>query len=148
MTHRAHWRCGLAAALALGGAGISLAAEPATRPIPATPIPGAMATLHWSETPDAQPPAPASVAGPAQSDVALGDLAGRGADDVSVALTEQSLSALNTGNTIQASSVTSGAISLQDNALSGFSGISNVMMNTGHNNNLQSNMSVTVIITP
>jgi hypothetical protein len=139
MTHRAHWRCGLAAALALGGAGVSLAAEPA---------PSAMAILHWTETPDAQPPAPARAAGPPQSDSALGDLAGRGADNVSVALTEQSLSALNTGNTIQAGSVTSGAISLQDNALSGFSGISNVMMNTGHNNNLQSNMSVTVIITP
>ena len=147
MKHRAHWRCGLAAAVALGGAGVSLAAEPATTPaapISAAPAISAAATLHWSETPDAQPPAPAQPG----SDAALGDLAGRGADNVSVALTEQSLSALNTGNTIQAGSVTSGAISLQDNALSGFSGISNVMMNTGHNNNLQSNMSVTVIITP
>ena len=138
MKHRVFWRCGLAAALAFGGAEVSLAAA-----TPASAAPVAAATLHWTETLDALPPASPT------SDAALGDLDGRGADtNVSVAMTEQSLSAVNTGNTIQAGSVGSGAISLQDNALSGFSGISNVMMNTGHNNNLQSNMSVTVIITP
>ncbi|MDB5447144.1 MAG: hypothetical protein JWQ97_3835, partial [Phenylobacterium sp.] len=38
--------------------------------------------------------------------------------------------------------------SLQDSALSGFGGIGNIMMNTGANNNLQSTMSVTIVITP
>jgi hypothetical protein len=122
-THPAAWACGLAAALTLA-AGASQAEDTAARP-------GA-----------APPPQPAS-------DAALDRVAGRGAgDNLTVALTEQSLSAVNTGNTISAGTVASGAITLQDSALSGFSGISNVMMNTGHNNNLQSSMSVTVIITP
>jgi hypothetical protein len=84
-----------------------------------------------------------------QSDAALEAQSGRGeTTNVGVALTEQSLSAVNTGNTINAVNLTSGAISLSDSALSGFSGIGNVMMNTGANNNLQSTMSVTVVITP
>lgn len=80
-----------------------------------------------------------------ESDEALGAISGRG--DVVVALTDQDLTAVSTGNTITADLVNSGNISLQDNALSGFGGVGNFLMNTGHNNSLQSNVSVTIIVT-
>jgi hypothetical protein len=134
---------GLAAGMTLGHPAL---AAPEAAPGEATPgeiasLEIARATLHWSQTP-ADPAA-------AQSDAALEAQSGRGeTTNVGVALTEQSLSAVNTGNTINAVNLTSGAISLSDSALSGFSGIGNVMMNTGANNNLQSTMSVTVVITP
>lgn len=80
-----------------------------------------------------------------ESDEALGAISGRG--DVIVALTDQDLTAVSSGNTITADLVNSGNISLQDNALSGFGGVGNFLMNTGHNNSLQSNVSVTIIVT-
>ena len=82
-----------------------------------------------------------------QSDEDLQDLRGGADTHTAIAMTEQDLTAINTGNQITAGVVGSGAITLQDNALSGFNGIGNVMMNTGHNNNLQSSMSVTIIVT-
>jgi hypothetical protein len=136
LKHRALPAAGLALALAYAGAG--LAAEPPSL----EPVVG-LAILHWT-----QPAAPPSNDGQDASNVVLADLSGRGAENTSVAMTEQSLSAVNTGNTINAGSLISGSISLQDSALSGFSGIGNIMMNTGANNNLQSTMSVTIIVTP
>lgn len=80
---------------------------------------------------------------------ALADLNGRGVSVTDMnTVTEQDLTAVNTGNSITATNVGSGSISLQGNALSGFSGVGNFLMNTGHNNNLQSSMSVTIIIGP
>ena len=144
--HRVIWPAGMIFGLTVGLAGFAQAADPAP-----TPFETAMATLHWSQPlqgqtapSDARPAAPAEIA----SDATLDGAAGRGATSVGAALTEQSLSAINTGNTIKADAVSSGAISLQDSALSGFAGIGNILMNTGHNNNLESNMSVTVIVTP
>jgi hypothetical protein len=98
----------------------------------------------WAEDPPATPPAaetPMSAA-PTEADKALGDINGRGA----VAITDQDLVAVNSGNVITANSVGSGAITLRDSALSGFSGVGNFVMNTGHNNNLQSTLSVTIVI--
>lgn len=143
LKHRAPSAAALALAFAVAGAGSALAAEASA---PATI---GVATLHWTQAPLAAQD-PASVADDQkQSDAALADLSGRGdSNSVAVALTEQSLSAVNTGNTINANSLVSGAISLQDSALSGFGGIGNIMMNTGANNNLQSTMSVTIVITP
>ena len=147
--HRAIELAGRVLGLTLGLAGFAQAADQ-----PAAPFEAAMATLHWSQPADlpiADWPAPsATPAGPAQiaSDATLADASGRGTTNVGAALTEQSLSAINTGNTIKADTVSSGTISLQDSALSGFAGIGNILMNTGHNNNLESNMSVTVIVTP
>lgn len=89
-------------------------------------------------------PAPAQPA--YVSDDLLSDLSG-GAN-TAIAITEQDLTAINTGNHISAETVGSGSISLGGAALSGFNGIGNFVMNTGHNNNLQSSLSVTVIVTP
>ena len=64
-----------------------------------------------------------------------------------VTTTNQTMTANNSG-VIVADNVESGDINLEADAFSGFDGISNFVVNTGHNNNLQSNMSVTVIISP
>jgi hypothetical protein len=81
----------------------------------------------------------------AVADDALDHLSGKG--DTTISITDQDLTAVSSGNTISAASVTSGAISLTDNALAGFGGVGNFLMNTGHNNSLQSNVSVTIIVT-
>jgi hypothetical protein len=140
-----------------GAAGLAIAAA-ATAPAFSAETPAsdtvAAATLRWTNDPAtpqapsadaAAPSAPATAAVPAD-DKALADISGRG-ETVASAMTDQSLSAVNTGNTINATSLVSGAISLTDSALSGFSGVGNFLMNTGANNNLQSTMSVTVVIT-
>lgn len=61
-------------------------------------------------------------------------------------LTEQSLTAVNSGNQITATQVGSGQIQLDANAFAGFGGIGNFVINSGHNNNLQSSMSVNIVI--
>ena len=63
-------------------------------------------------------------------------------------LSSQSLSATNSGNSIVAGSVRSGDVSFSENALSGFSGVGNFVINTGANNNLQGSISVNVVSTP
>jgi hypothetical protein len=80
--------------------------------------------------------------------VALQDLeAVRGGDGTSIALTVQSLNAINSGH-IEADEVSSGAIAVGANAFGNFDGIGNFVMNTGHENNIQSTVSVTITMTP
>ena len=129
---------GLVLATALVQSSAALALEPAAPSFdPAmggqnAPYAASAAALHSS---------------PVVGDAALDAFNGRGAPiNVGVALTEHDLTAINTGNTINAAFVSSGAINLQDSALSGFQGLGNLMMNTGHNNNLQSSLSVTIVI--
>lgn len=69
----------------------------------------------------------------------------RGGDGV-VMLNEQNLRAINTGNKIQASTVGSGNVTLDNGAFSGFNGVGNFTMNTGHNNNLQSSISINIMM--
>lgn len=64
------------------------------------------------------------------------------------AITEQTLNAINTGNSVNGETVTSGQVNIGANAFSGFDGVGNFVINTGHNNNLQSSMNVTVILAP
>jgi len=78
------------------------------------------------------------------ADTDLADLAG--GQNTSIALTEQDLTAVNSGNQVNADAVTSGAISFSDGALSNFAGIGNFVINTGHNNNLQGSLSVTIVV--
>jgi hypothetical protein len=62
------------------------------------------------------------------------------------AITNQDLSAVNTGNAISAATVSTGGISIGTNAFSGFAGLGNFLTNTGNQNNMQASMSVSVII--
>ncbi len=63
-------------------------------------------------------------------------------------VTNQNVSALNTGNAVNAANVTSGMISFAGSALSGYNGIGNFVMNTGNNNNLQGSLSVNIVGLP
>jgi hypothetical protein len=62
------------------------------------------------------------------------------------AITNQDLSAVNTGNAINATQVTNGAVSVGPNAFSGFNGVGNFLMNTGNQNNIQGSLSINVVI--
>lgn len=69
----------------------------------------------------------------------------RAGDDTSVyVITDQTLTAVNSGNSVVGDVVGSGAISLSENAFSGYNGIGNFVINTGHNNNLQGSISVSI----
>ena len=71
------------------------------------------------------------------------DLAGM-SGGAAVAVTNQNLSAVNAGQ-VSADSLTTGNVTLQSNAFSGFNGVGNFVINTGNNNNLQGSLSVTII---
>lgn len=77
----------------------------------------------------------------------LDALAGGDGVDPNV-ITDQTLTAINTGNSVTGQTVTSGQINMTNGALSGFDGVGNFVMNTGHNNNLQSSMNVSVVLAP
>jgi hypothetical protein len=63
-----------------------------------------------------------------------------------VMITDQTLTAVNSGNTVIGETIGSGQVSLGSGAFSGYSGLGNFVINTGHNNNLQSSMSVSVVL--
>jgi len=65
-----------------------------------------------------------------------------------VAISNQNLTAVNSGNSVNANNVTNGPVSVDANAFSGFAGMGNFVINTGNNNNLQGSMSVNIIMTP
>jgi hypothetical protein len=76
----------------------------------------------------------------------LGDT--RGGSDVTFngAITNQDLSAVNTGNSISAATMTNGAVSIGAGSFSGFNGAGNFVMNTGNQNNIQGSLSINVVI--
>lgn len=74
-------------------------------------------------------------------------LAGGTGVDVTV-ITEGTLDAVNSGNTVSGDVVGSGQVDIGQAAFSGYSGLGNFVINTGHNNNLQSSMNVSVTLAP
>ncbi|NEX95182.1 hypothetical protein [Caulobacter sp. 17J65-9] len=70
-----------------------------------------------------------------------------GGQAVVIAISNHDLDAINRDNTITADTVGSGNVELGANAFSGFNGIGNFVINTGHNNNLQGSLSVNVVLT-
>ena len=108
----------------------------------------AAATTAGAQTPPAAPDRTAQAASEPQP-LDMGELAHvSGGQSVTVVATDQALNAVNTGNSIIAGSVRSGDINFSAQALSNFSGIGNFVVNTGANNNLQGNLSVTVVAAP
>ncbi len=72
-----------------------------------------------------------------------------GGESVKVSvLSDQTLTATNRGNTINADVVQSGAVSFGAGAFDGFNGVGNFVINTGNNNNLQGSLSVNVVALP
>lgn len=76
----------------------------------------------------------------------LHELSGRQGVSVIVA-SDQLLKATNSGNSINANTVGSGAITIGANAFAGYSGVGNFVMNTGHNNNLQGAITINIVTT-
>jgi len=75
------------------------------------------------------------------------DLAG-GEGVAPAVLTVQNLTAINSGNTVSGVVVSSGQINIDSSAFSNFNGVGNFVLNTGHNNNLQSSLSVSIVLGP
>jgi len=96
--------------------------------------------------------ASASVASAANLPAALPEqnLAGiSGGQSVQIQLlTNQNLNATVQGNAVNADTVQSGAVNFGANALNGFNGIGNFVINTGNNNVLQGSLSVTIMTAP
>lgn len=65
-----------------------------------------------------------------------------------IASSMQTLTATNSGNTVTADTIETGDITLSADALSGFSGVGNFVMNTGNNNNLQGSISIVIVMPP
>jgi hypothetical protein len=68
-----------------------------------------------------------------------------GGANANVAVSSQTLSALNSGNQVNADSVVTGDVTLASGAFNGFNGIGNFVFNTGNNNNVQGTLSVTIL---
>lgn len=100
-----------------------------------------------SPAPIAPAVAPDDLSAPVLDAESLDALAGEGANTIAV-ITDQTLTAITAGNTITAGTVGSGAITLDQNAFSGFDGIGNFVINSGHNNTLQSSLSVSIVLAP
>ena len=76
----------------------------------------------------------------------LGEL--RGGEAIVIQHTTQTLTATNRGNSVTGDTIGSGAVNLGANAFNGYDGIGNFVINTGHNNNLQGSISVSVAMSP
>ena len=68
-----------------------------------------------------------------------------GASPSGVAITKQTLTAVNSGNSLNADNITTGDISVGAGAFNGFNGVGNFVFNTGNNNNVQGSLSVTIM---
>jgi hypothetical protein len=68
-----------------------------------------------------------------------------GGASTNTALSSQTLSALNSGNQVNADSVVTGDVTIASGAFNGFNGVGNFVFNTGNNNNLQGTLSVTIL---
>ena len=72
----------------------------------------------------------------------------RGGETIVIQDTTQTLTATNSGNSVNGDTIASGAVNLGSNAFNGYDGIGNFVINTGHNNNLQGSISVSIAMTP
>lgn len=81
------------------------------------------------------------------SSAEMASLSGGEGIDVAV-LTQQQLTGATSGNTINAGTVVSGAVNFSGNALNGFRGIGNFVVNTGANNTLLGAINISVVTTP
>jgi hypothetical protein len=66
---------------------------------------------------------------------------------VVIVASDQLLQATNSGNSVNAHTVTTGAMRIDANAFSGFNGIGNFVMNSGNNNNLQGAITINIVTT-
>ena len=92
-----------------------------------------------NDTPSASEPQPLDL-------TSLGDISA-GASVTNV-ISNQDLTATNSGNTVNAQAVDTGDITFSGNALTGYAGVGNFVSNTGNNNNLQGTISINIAGVP
>lgn len=107
-------------------------------------FPAAMLAAVLTAAPEV--PATLTAAEPvAAAEMTAEDLDATAAQGVEInTISDQDLSAVNSGNTVVANTLNNGDISFSPGALTGFSGIGNFVSNTGNNSNLQGSISVTI----
>jgi hypothetical protein len=112
-------------------------------------IAAALAGAAGAEPDPSVTPEPIAVAQDARS-LSLEEMeSASGGQGVSVeVLTRQQLSGTTSGNTVNAGTLTSGDVSFGADALDGFSGVGNFVINTGANNTLQGAINISVVTTP
>ena len=95
-----------------------------------------------------QSPAASTAAAPAR--LSAGELSESRAGQTSVisVLSRQQLDGTTSNNSIQAGTLTAGAVSFSSNALQNYSGVGNFVINTGANNTLQGSISVNIVAQP
>ncbi|ATQ42970.1 hypothetical protein [Caulobacter mirabilis] len=91
------------------------------------------------------PPAPVPVAAEAVPLDGEQLDASRGGQGEVFILTEQTLGAVN-GSQMQAGTIGSGQIFLDGGAFSNFDGVGNFVLNTGHQNNIQSAINLSIVL--
>lgn len=114
-------------------------------------IAATLASASAASAQEATLPAPASPASADETELlSLEDMdALSGGTGVEVVIdVDQVLTATNTGNSVTGDVVTSGEVTIGSGAFTGYDGIGNFVINTGHNNNLQSSMNVSIVLAP
>ena len=110
-----------------------------------------LASASFAAAQERPSPAPTSQAAVGEAELLsmedLESLAGGTGVDVHV-ITSGVLDAVNSGNTVTGEVIGSGDVNIGANAFSGYNGLGNFVINSGHNNNLQSSMSVSVVLAP
>ncbi|MFI4967040.1 MAG: hypothetical protein ACHP9T_16945 [Caulobacterales bacterium] len=71
-----------------------------------------------------------------------------GVDSKVSVLTRQQLTGTTTGNTVTADVLSSGDVAFSPDALKGFSGVGNFVINTGANNTLQGAINISIVTAP
>jgi hypothetical protein len=105
---------------------------------------GAPAVAQTAPGADTSSPAtPATAAPETLSDKALAAESGQGVTNT--VLSDQQLSATNSGNSVVASVMHTGDVAFSNSALTGFAGVGNFVVNTGNNSNLQGTISVNIV---
>jgi hypothetical protein len=134
----------------LGGASLfalamAIAAPCAAAPAP-DPAPVSSAAPTEPETARPEAAAVVEIAGLETPLLSDADLAGeRGGETLT--LTNQTLVAITSGNVLNGD-FTAGAVTLSDNALAGFNGVGNLLINTGAQVSLQTGMNLTINLAP
>jgi hypothetical protein len=123
----------------------SLEAAPAEAPVPL--VPALDASRETANRPDEIVLADARDGLEVVSLDELGNYAGGTGLTLGV-LTNPVLTGLASGNTVSGVDVTSGGITIETDAFSGYDGIGNFVINSGHNNVLQSTVNVSIVMTP
>jgi hypothetical protein len=133
----------LAPAILLAAVAVSARAAP-----PATPAAPPAAAIDTVAVSDAAAPVQPQAEEPKLLDADALAQTHAGADTNSTVLTQQQLSATVSNNTITVGTLSSGAVNFDANALAGFSGVGNFVINTGSNNALQGGVNISIVTTP